>query len=120
MGPMDAVRVDQWLCAARIFKSRTQAARACDDGQVRVNGAMARPSRLVRPGDEIHARAQRGETVVDVVKVAGKRLSPPLARELYTDRSPPRPPYDPFAVRERGSGRPTKVERRALAKFRKP
>jgi ribosome-associated heat shock protein Hsp15 len=117
---METVRVDQWLCASRIYKSRTQAALACDDRQVRVNGEIARPARPVRVGDEIRAEAPRGDVVLDVLKLAAKRLSPPLARELYKDRSPPRPPEDPFAGRDRGAGRPTKHERRALLKLRGP
>jgi ribosome-associated heat shock protein Hsp15 len=117
---METVRLDQFLCASRIFKSRTQAARACDEGHVRVNGEPARPARPVRIGDEIRARAPRGDVVLDILKLADKRLSPPLARELYTDRSPPPPPYDPLAARDRGAGRPTKQQRRALLKLRGP
>ncbi len=112
---VDTVRIDQWLCASRMFKSRTQAAHACDAGDVRVNGGLVRPSGLVRVGDEIRAKAPRGDIVLGVKSLATKRLSPPLARELYDDRTPPPPPETPaFAERDRGAGRPTKRERREM------
>ena len=114
-----SVRVDQWLCACRMFKSRTQAARACSDGHVTVNGDPVKPSRIVRVGDEVRARAPRGDVVLVVQALAVKRLGPVPARELYEDRSPPLPePELALGRRERGAGRPTKQERRALVRFR--
>jgi ribosome-associated heat shock protein Hsp15 len=116
---MELVRLDRWLSAARIFKSRTQATAACLDGEVRVNGAPAKPSHLLRIGDEITAVAPRGIVVLDVQALSDRRLSPVLARELYVDRSPPPPPKgEVFPLRERGAGRPTKVERRAVERYR--
>lgn len=116
---MDAVRIDRWLCAARIFKSRTLAQDACAAGHVRVNGAPVRSSHAVRLGDEVQAHAPRGLVVLKVTKLADKRLGPELARTLYEDHSPPPPPREerPF-VRERGAGRPTKADRRALERLR--
>lgn len=116
---MDAVRIDRWLCAARIYKSRTQATDACVGGHVRLNEAPVRASHPVRVGDRIRALAPRGEVVLEVLGLAEKRLSPPAARELYADHSPPPPPRDErIAIRERGTGRPTKAERRALERLR--
>jgi len=116
---MSTVRVDRWLSAARIYKSRTLAARACAAGHVEVNGASARASQLVKVGDELHARAPRGAVVLVVVALADKRQSPPKARELYEDRSPPPAPREERApARPRGAGRPTKADRRALERFR--
>lgn len=116
---MDAVRIDRWLCAARIYKSRTQASDACGGGHVRLNGATVRASHPVRIGDRIGALAPRGEVVLEVLALAEKRLSPPAARELYADHSPPPPPREErVAIRDRGAGRPTKAERRALERFR--
>lgn len=115
---MDTVRIDRWLCAARIYKSRTIATEACAGGHVSVNGAVARPSHALRVGDRIEALAPRGELVLEVVALADKRQSPPKARELYADHSPPPPPREErVAPRARGAGRPTKAERRALTRF---
>ena len=116
---MESVRVDRWLSAARIFKSRSQAASACTEGHVRVNGAIAKASHAVKVDDEIATEAPRGTVIVDVKALSDKRLSAPLARALYADRSPPPPPRDElFPAREAGAGRPTKRERRAVQKFR--
>jgi ribosome-associated heat shock protein Hsp15 len=115
---MDSIRIDRWLCAARIYKSRTSAADACHAGHVRLNGAVARSSHAVRLGDRVEARAPRGQVVLEVLALADKRLSPPKARELYADHSPPPPPREErVAPRSRGAGRPTKAERRALGRL---
>ena len=117
--PVGAVRIDRWLCASRIYKSRTQATEACAGGHVRLNGAVVRPSHAVKVGDRVRALAPRGEVVLEVVALAEKRLSPPAARELYADHSPPPPPREErLAIRERGAGRPTKADRRALERLR--
>jgi ribosome-associated heat shock protein Hsp15 len=114
-----SVRIDRWLCAARIFKSRTLAQKACDMGHVRVGDRAVHSSYGVRTGDEIRAEAPRGAVVLIVLALADKRQSPPRARELYEDRSPPPPPRDErVGVRARGAGRPTKADRRALERLR--
>jgi ribosome-associated heat shock protein Hsp15 len=115
----DQIRIDRWLTATRVFKSRSLAQQACEAGHVRINDATARSSQLVKLGDEVRAFAARG-TVVFVVKgLAEKRLSAALARLLYDDHSPPPPPKEErVAVRERGAGRPTKSDRRALSRLR--
>jgi ribosome-associated heat shock protein Hsp15 len=116
---VSTVRVDRWLAAARIFKSRTQAADACTAGHVKLNGIGAKPSHALKIGDEVVAHAPRGMVVLEVLKLAEKRLSPPLARALYEDHSPPPPPREErVAPRLRGTGRPTKAERRALTRLR--
>jgi ribosome-associated heat shock protein Hsp15 len=93
----ESVRVDRWLCAARFFASRTRAHASCDGGKISVNGVKVKGSHVVRVGDEVKGRTPRGIIVVDVLALAEKRLSPPLARELYRDRSPPPEPRDgPF------------------------
>lgn len=113
------VRLDRWLCAARVFKSRTLAATACGAGHVSVNGSAVRASHAVRVGDEVRAKPPRGPVILIVLKLADKRLSPKDAVLLYEDRSPPPPPDDPVFRRERGSGRPTKADRRKLDKMRR-
>jgi ribosome-associated heat shock protein Hsp15 len=117
---MESVRIDRWLSAARIYASRSQATDACTGGHVTVNGTAVRASHVVRVGDELTAHAPRGYVVLKILKLADKRLGPPLARELYEDHSPPPPPRDELfpARRERGAGRPTKQERRTLDRFR--
>jgi len=116
---MDSVRIDRWLCAARVYRSRSQATDACAGGHVRVNGELVRASRMIRVGDEVSALAPRGPVVLEVVALADKRLGPPKARELYADHSPPPPPREErVAIRARGAGRPTKAERRAIEKLR--
>jgi len=115
----EQTRIDRWLTATRVFKSRSLAQAACEAGHVRINDLQVRPSHLVKIGDEVRAFAPRG-TVVFVVKgLAEKRLSAALAQLLYDDHSPPPPPKEErVAVRERGAGRPTKADRRAITRLR--
>jgi ribosome-associated heat shock protein Hsp15 len=115
----EQTRIDRWLTAARIFKSRTLAQAACEAGHVRINDASAKPSQLVKIGDEVRAFAPRGITILLVKGLADKRLSAAMAQLLYEDHSPPPPPKEErVAVRERGAGRPTKADRRALSRLR--
>ncbi|HET9929762.1 MAG TPA: RNA-binding S4 domain-containing protein [Polyangiaceae bacterium] len=115
----EQIRIDRWLCAARIYKSRTQAHDACEGGLVKINDESARASQAVRVGDEVRAHAPRGLVILKVLKLAPKRLGPQPARELYEDHSPPPPPREErIAVRERGAGRPTKADRRAMERLR--
>jgi ribosome-associated heat shock protein Hsp15 len=116
---MDSVRIDRWLCATRLYKSRSLSQQACIGGVVKVNGESVKPSHPVRAGDEVRAEAPRGVVVWVVLALAEKRLSASLAAALYEDRSPPPPPREELvAPRERGAGRPTKAERRALDRLR--
>lgn len=116
---VDQTRIDRWLAAARVFKSRTLAQAACEAGHVRINDVQARPSHLLKIGDEVRAFGPRGTLVLRVKDLADKRLSAALARLLYEDHSPPPPPKEErIAVRERGTGRPTKADRRALSRLR--
>jgi ribosome-associated heat shock protein Hsp15 len=85
-----------------------------------VNGHAARASHAVKIGDEVRAKPARGPIIFIVVKLAEKRLSPKEASLLYEDRSPPPVPVEePLFRRERGSGRPTKAERRKLDRMRR-
>jgi ribosome-associated heat shock protein Hsp15 len=116
---METTRIDRWLSAARIYKSRSLAQQACVGGHVRINGVAVKPSQPVRLGDEIDAQAPRGKVVLRVIGLAEKRQSPASARQLYEDHSPPPPPREErIAPRARGAGRPTKSERRALERLR--
>ncbi len=116
------VRIDRWLCAARLYKSRTQAQEACEGGHVRINDNPAKPSHVVKIGDYVRCHAPRGLLIVEIAKLAEKRLGAPLARELYVDHSPPPPPKEeriPVGLRDRGAGRPTKADRRAIQRLRR-
>ncbi len=116
---METVRIDRWLSAARIFKSRTQAAEGCTGGHVRLNGQTAKPHHALRVGDALEVRRGERLRVLEVLALADKRLAAPAARELYLDHSPPPPPREkPLVQRERGAGRPTKRERRQLGRLR--
>jgi ribosome-associated heat shock protein Hsp15 len=116
---MATVRIDRWLCATRLYKSRSLSQEACVGGLVKVNGNNVKPSHPLKTGDEVRAEAARGLVVWLVKGLAEKRLSAELAAELYDDKSPPPPPREEtLAPRERGAGRPTKAERRALDRLR--
>lgn len=113
-------RLDKWLFFARMAKSRSLAQAYIQSGNVRVNGSPVRqPSHLVKAGDRLDISFERMDRIL-LVKAPGERRGPyEEARLLYDDQTPPRPPGERLslldqAVREPGSGRPTKKERRAL------
>jgi len=115
----EQIRIDRWLTATRVFKSRTLAQAACEAGHVRINDVQVRASQLVKIGDEVRAFAPRGVVIFLVKGLADKRLSAALAQLLYDDHSPPPPPKEErVAVRERGAGRPTKADQRAISRLR--
>jgi ribosome-associated heat shock protein Hsp15 len=114
----DAVRIDRWLWAARAFRSRTLAAEACDGGKVAVNGTRAKPHKLVRQGDLVGLTTPDGQRSLKVVATAERRGPAAQARTLYEDLTPPTPKAGkPLARRERGTGRPTKRDRRQLDRW---
>ncbi|HEX3789721.1 MAG TPA: RNA-binding S4 domain-containing protein [Pseudonocardiaceae bacterium] len=118
--PVESTRVDRWLWAVRLVKTRPDAAAACRGGHVRINDHPAKPATTVSPGDEVRARVNGTTRVIEVVRVIQKRVGPTEAATCFIDRTPP-PPSEltaPVARRERGAGRPTKRERRILDEFR--
>ncbi len=116
---MEAARVDQWLWAVRIFKTRAEATEACKGGHVRVNDVAAKPASRVRPGDHVGAHVHGRERVFEVVEPIVKRVGAARAAACLVDHSPPAaPPEDTPFSRPRGSGRPTKRERRQLDRLR--
>jgi ribosome-associated heat shock protein Hsp15 len=119
---MESTRVDRWLWAVRLYKTRSLATDACRGGHVKVNGAPAKPATTVRAGDRVEAFVHDRERVLEVVDVIDKRVSAPAAASCVVDHSPPPPPREerlaPLFDRSAGSGRPTKRERRALDRFR--
>lgn len=120
MNVMESTRVDRWLWAVRLTKTRPDAAAACRGGHVRVNGRLAKPSTMVSPGDEVRARTHDTTRIVEVTRVIQKRVGAADAVTCYLDRTPapPATPLVPVASRDRGAGRPTKRDRRILDKWR--
>ena len=120
--PSDSVRLDKWLWAARVFKTRSLAAHACDGGKVDVNALAAKPAKPLRTGDVVRVTLPQGRQ--RMLKVAGlddRRGSPTVARALFEDLTPPEPPRTRLAPPPRrlpGAGRPTKRERREIDRLR--
>lgn len=120
--PVPSVRLDRWLWAARLFRTRSLAAAAVAGGKVDLAGRRARGSAPVRPGDEIRVRKPPYEFVLDVRAVSDRRGSAPEARELYEERADSRLARERIAYLQRhvpvptygGKGRPTKKARREL------
>jgi ribosome-associated heat shock protein Hsp15 len=120
MDVVETTRVDRWLWAVRLTKTRPDAAAACRGGHVRVNDRPAKPSTTVVPGDEVRARVGDTTRIVEVVRTIEKRVGAADAVTCYLDRTPKPPPVVaiPVAARDRGAGRPTKRDRRLLDRWR--
>ena len=112
------VRVDSWLWAIRVYKTRSAATTACRAGHVRVNGDKAKAAQTVKPGDELRVRISGFDRILIVRQTLTKRVGAPVAALAYEDRTPPREPIAALGVRDRGAGRPTKRERRDIDKLR--
>jgi len=118
---VDATRIDRWLWAVRVYKTRSAATDACRGGHVRINGARAKSATPVRVGDRVEANVHHLHRVLEVVRLIDKRVGASVAAECYVDHSPPPPPRDetsPVFGRDPGAGRPTKRQRRQLDRFR--
>lgn len=117
-----SVRVDAWVWAVRLYKSRTQATAACRAGHVRINGERAKPATHVKVGDRVVVRAGGGvDRIVEVRQLLIKRVGAEPAAAAYADHTPAPPPPEfvaPPGRRDRGAGRPTKKERRQLDRLR--
>lgn len=121
MEPLVSARVDSWVWAVRMYKTRSQATAACRAGHVRVNGDRAKSAQTIRIGDEVRVRSAGFDRILIVDRIVTKRVGPAIAAECYVDKTPPPPPREEVAmlpVRERGAGRPTKRERRELEHLR--
>ena len=118
---LQSARLDSWIWAVRLFKTRSAAAAACRGGHVRVNGTPAKSGQRIGPDDEIRLRVEGVEEIVVVVRAITKRVGASLVPECMIDRSPPPPPKEVLASvprRDRGTGRPTKRDRRDIDRLR--
>ena len=116
-----AIRIDVWLWAVRQVKSRSLATSECKAGHVRINDEPIKPSQKVKVGDIVRYRFQGFDRILEVTGLLSKRASAPVAQTCYIDHSPPRPTKlnaPAPIIRPRGTGRPTKKERRALDRLR--
>ncbi len=123
--PVAEVRLDVWLDVACLFKTRSEAQKACKGGKVEVNGVSGKPNRHLRAGDEVRITRAHGKQTVIVNGLAEHHLPKALARELYRDVTPPPSPeevelrkLERLARPPRPLRRPDKRERRALRRFK--
>ena len=124
---MPEARIDKWLWAARIFKTRTIAAEACKKGRISVNGSQVKPARMIKPGDVVQVRKPPVTYSFKVLQAIEKRVGAKLVPEIMENVTTP-DQYEllemsrisGFVDRARGTGRPTKKERRDLDDFFTP
>ncbi len=124
---MNEARVDKWLWAARIFKTRSMAAAACKKGQVSMNGAQLKPSRTVKVGDIVSVRKPPVTYSFKIKQAIEKRVGAKLIPDILENVTAPEQ-YEllemnrisGFVNRAKGTGRPTKKERRDLEEFTTP
>lgn len=115
------VRIDKWLWAARIYKTRTQAADACKKGRVKIDDQVVKASRELKVGEEVHIKLDQLTKTVKVIDVIKTRVSAKMLDDVYEDCTPAEE-YERLQMlrefnyerRDRGIGRPTKKERRLI------
>lgn len=121
---MDSARIDKWLWAARIFKTRTIAAEECKRGRVTINGMNVKPSHIIKPGETISVRKPPVTFSYKVLQCIEMRVGAKLIPEIYENVTDPHQ-YEilemsrisGFVSRARGTGRPTKKERRDIEAY---
>ena len=123
---MTPVRIDKWLWAARFFKTRALAARACELGRIHSNGVEAKPARDVRVGDRLKLRNDSGEFEIEVLQLSAIRGPAAIAQTLYREGEASREARLKAAEEARANrqfvsapaGRPSKRDRRRIIRFR--
>lgn len=123
----EEARIDKWLWAARIFKTRSVAAEACKNGRVTINKVSVKPSHTVKAGEVVSVKKPPIVYSFRILKAIEQRVGAKLIPEIYEDATDPKQ-YEllemgrisGFVDRARGTGRPTKKERRALDAFVDP
>lgn len=124
---METARIDKWLWAARIFKTRSIAADACKNGRVTIGGVTVKPSHVIKNGEVVSVKKPPITYSFRVLKTIENRVGAKLLPEVYENVTDPKQ-YEllemsrisGFVDRARGTGRPTKKERRALDAFSAP
>lgn len=123
---MDRVRIDKWLWAARFFKTRSLATRACDLGRIACNGQPAKPSREVRPGDQLHVKSDSGDFQLEVLLLSDMRGPAAVAQTLYRETEASRELRLKLAAERKAmmqfeggrEGKPSKRDRRETDRLR--
>jgi len=123
---MDSVRIDKWLWAARFFKTRALASKACDLGRIHCNGIQAKPAREVHAGDKLQIRNEGGEFQVDVLLLSQMRGPAAVAQTLYRETEASREARMKLAEERKAmqqyaplpEKRPSKRDRRRIIQFR--
>jgi ribosome-associated heat shock protein Hsp15 len=123
---VDGVRIDKWLWAARFFKTRSLAARACELGRIEANGATAKPAREVRAGDRLEIRNESGDYVIEVLALSEIRGPALVAQTLYRETEESRTARMRAAEQRKAmphfedarEGKPSKRDRRKLDRLR--
>lgn len=115
-----SVRIDAWLWSIRAYKTRSMATAACRAGHVKLNDVNAKASHTVVPGDTIRVRQPGYDRILEVRRLINKRVGAEAASHCFTDHTPPRPVLPALGLpqRDRGTGRPTKKDRRDMDKLR--
>lgn len=113
-----SVRIDSWLWAVRVYKTRSAATTACRAGHIRLNGDKVKAAQPLRVGDEVRIRIAGFDRILIVRQLLVKRVGAPVAALAFDDRTPEREPQAALGLRDRGAGRPTKRERRDIDKLR--
>ena len=124
---MAEARIDKWLWASRIFETRTIAAEACKKGRVSSNGTQVKPSRMIKPGEVIQVKKPPVTYSFKVLQAIEKRIGAKLVPEILENVTTPEQ-YEllemsrisGFVDRARGTGRPTKKDRRSMEEFITP
>ncbi len=120
-----SIRVDKYLWCIRVFKSRTLSGEACDGGKVKIEGTSVKPSRIIKPGDIISVQQGYIKRVYRVLELLDKRVGAPLVKNFAEDITPPEElakrdteRFVSYNSRFKGTGRPTKKDRRLIDKVR--
>ena len=123
---MDSIRIDKWLWSVRLFKTRSQATEACKSGKISIENQLVKPSRDVRPGDEISINFNQFIKTVKVKGILKNRVSAKIAAENVIDITPDEEyakrdiiNMSNYEYRDRGAGRPTKKDRRNISQLKK-
>lgn len=124
MNAPQSVRIDKWLWAVRIYKTRTLAAAACRNGRVTIDGQPVKPSREVKINDLIQAQTGEITRTIKVLALLEQRVGAPAVKDFAEDLTPAseyekqkEPKLEPLFYRPQGTGRPTKKDRRAIDKL---